>query len=302
VSTPTAQVSTIPVTTAEASKNKRGKDELKQTKKAQRHSAESAISHIVWSAVVEKFSEMAQEIAGGKEAPGLAPSRLQTAYPAIKSGLLPSDTAPPISVSEIEAEDNGSKSPEVPPDSITAGTSKTEDEEPGVIEAENSGTPVLTLSDQPPELELSLTPDAASSSEMLAIPVAPGAPTRKSSNASGITSIMKKAAGNISAEDGEVSDSPSVKTNKYNVIKLKRGRTVRVQSHHASIGPKVEGDYAAFLRNATGERRGEDGDATSLKSGKSNRSGRSAWSAKSGVENGCFRCVTPHRRAVLPVH
>ena len=285
------QVSTVADTAVQASEAPRDMNEVKQTKKAHRHSAESSISHIVWSAVVEKVSEISQEIAGGKEAPGHAPSRLQTAHSAVRSSLLASDAALPSTVSEAETEDSGVKSPEIPPHSAsTIAVSKTDDEEPTSLDIEDSRNPVLTLSNEPPELEISLTPDAAFSSGLLAIPV-DSAASKGEGKMPKTRSIMKKTASNDSPEDGEVSDTPSAKTNKYNVIKLKRGRTVRVQSHHASIGAKVEGDYAAFLRSAAGGSRSKGEDATSLKSGKSNRSGRSAWSAKSGVENGCFRSV-----------
>lgn len=245
--------------------------------KARRNSADSMVSHIVWSAVVEKFSEMAQEIAGlegnpekisrhnGKSETAVSGEQSQNDTVPDSSALEPQD-AKSLSAEPIQS-DIDLQSPDSPDDTVKS---------PNDVQMDDAAAKALGAKSEP-----DLSGPSATSVTLLAVPLTKG------SKSPATSSIMKQGSGTGLVDEGNVSDTPSGKGNKYKVIKLKRGRTVRVQSHHASVN--VEGDYAAFLKKAIGKHE-KDSDATSVKSGKSNRSGKSgAWSTKSGVENGCFR-------------
>lgn len=249
--------------------------------KARRNSADSTVSHIVWSAVVEKFSEMAQEIAGvDPPREKVSNHNADSAIPVSSNPISPSATATcPIS-SKLEMRNENTAS-DVPP-SPQVGSQDLENvaQEAKTSITEKAGVSSTEVRCEETDTQLNTVETASN-----AIPTVP---LTKDSDSPATGSIMKKGHGAGLVDDGEMSDTPSGKSNKHNVIKLKRGKTVRVQSHHASLN--VEGDYAAFLKKAIVEHE-RDSDATSVRSGKSNRSGRSAaWSTKSGVENGCFRC------------
>ncbi|KAK9898614.1 hypothetical protein P389DRAFT_36140 [Cystobasidium minutum MCA 4210] len=259
------------------------------TKKAHRNSADSSMSGIVWSAVVEKFSEMAQEIAGGKAsnmretggsslaAPhaGTKPSTLASSMVAISE----SSASPPPSHSKDPENIVDDQEVDIPPVSKDDKLSAKVDAEEVLTDSPDAA---VTVSNSPAETDPG--PLASSSSETL-IEGSPVRALRRRSKSFTAISIMKKPSKDAESH-GTVTNGSIFKSGKYDVVKLKRGRTVRVQSHHAT---NVEGDYAAFLKEATGEdKSSKDGDASSLKSGKSGRSGK-AWSTKSGVENGCFR-------------
>lgn len=253
-----------------------------KAKKAHRNSTDSSMSGIVWSAVVEKFSEMAQEIAGEKPSASSS-NRLAAPHATIKSSALSVSSVAISSESSYTISEAASDSgAEKTTNSVnpSPGSPEDKDEEQDTLDSDDHASPPGTLNTSP---KVSVVIEATKSlSEVLNLP-----PIKRRSKSFVATSIMKKPTKPV-AEEVPASDSSSYQSGAYTVIKLRRGRTVRVQSHHAV---NVEGDYAAFLAKASGgEKRGrDDGDTLSLKSGKSNRSGRSAWSTKSGVENGCFR-------------
>lgn len=263
------------------------------SKKVHRNSAESSMSGIVWSAVVEKFSEMAQEIAGGKA--NTAKESEGTSLAAPQALIKPSSLANSVVVGPQSSDSSfGTEETKLPasfsqhaPESPAAilPPSEIAEVDAKAVLTEGSGS-ALTLTSKSAE-DASQDLHSSESSETLD-EAAPIKTLKRRSKSFTAISIMKKPSKDL-APTTDNADGSSFKSGKYDVIKLKRGRTVRVQSHHANV--HVEGDYAAFLREATGgdeDSRGE-GDASSLKSGKSNRSGKSAWSSKSGVENGCFR-------------
>lgn len=282
---------------AEQSVDKQGKPVTETnaaSKKVHRNSAESSMSGIVWSAVVEKFSEMAQEIAGGKANTAKESEGASLAAP--QALIKPSSLANSVVVGP-QSSDTSSDNEET---DLPASSSQHASESPAAISlpsemAELDAAKAVLTDDS--ESGLTLTSKSAedasqdlqgSGSSGTLDDAAPIKALKRRSKSFTAISIMKKPSKDL-APTNDNADGSSFRSGKYDVIKLKRGRTVRVQSHHANV--HVEGDYAAFLRKATGgdeDRKGE-GDASSLKSGKSNRSGKSAWSTKSGVENGCFR-------------
>lgn len=244
-------------------------------------SAESATSGIVWSAVVEKFSEMAQEIAGrGSPAPQAPSANLRA--PAAKRTLI--NRA--ISDSPNNANRDLHLVANVTRDSNIAPSSKQSGEVPQSVQTEyprSTVTDTLPTAVSPLSLKGASAPDSSMGESLSSNMLSEGAisPNPESESAVVPTSIMKNSSSSGSYADNEL--PMSVTTGR---AKVKRARTVRVQSHHAN----VEGDYADFLKKASGRPLTKDGpDSGSLRSGRSGRSGKSARSGKSGVENGMYR-------------
>ena len=268
---------------------------------AKRKSTDSSTSGIVWSAVVEKFSEMAQEIAGnaspkkGERRSNLSVastirSDRRASVQTVASTIRPSKTlgnvTSPIREEELDESDFGVSVSE----SVTTAFPQSMSTE--------ADLPVFSLVTTSPRPQKKASLDISSDSS--ASPPS-GSPTaaidlnrlkRRSKSTPQLHSILKRGESSGTASD-IVSSRASVLSRPW---ARKAGRSVRVQSHRAS---NVEGDYAAFLKRASragcygNTFDGMPGDASSdkqsVRSRKSGRSVNSRHSGKSGIENGCFR-------------
>jgi hypothetical protein len=201
---------------------------------------------------------MAQEIAGSKGPTEVIADRLQPKPVAVKTTTLSSTRVD----SPSSLEEDADKANLAPTEAFRATSNAT---------GTAAGSPqdhyaAAALSDSPSSAKsvtqptISVTDDASREGETPSSGItavqANGTAAKRRSKLLPFVSAMKKTASAISAGDGAVSDVPTAKVGKYNVIKLKRGRTVRVQSHHAN----VEGDYAAFLQEATSSHGKQDTD------------------------------------------
>jgi hypothetical protein len=250
-------------------------------KKLHRNSADSSRSGIVWSAVVERFSEMAQEIAGNGS-PLLA--RQQSAQTSeAKEQLSGEITTPPNkelgddslahanTVENKETSTRRDEPPQVAPESNL-------DIPDGVV-----NTDALTKLHDAIMLDSPMSEPTIPQKELneKILPMA----SRRRSRSLPLVSAMKSGTERAGERESIADDNDESRDSK-----LKRTRTVRVQSHHA----KVEGDYADFLKKAQDVKSiKEDNDGASAKSGRTDHSG------KSGVENGLFRFVKEDHTPML---
>lgn len=268
---------------------------------AKRRSTDSSTSGIVWSAVVEKFSEMAQEIAGkvspkpGERRSNLSISdrraSIQTTTYTVRPAKALDKITSPIREEEPDAADYGASGA----DSIAT------DLPQSVSTQSELATMSLPYTSPLPKI---ISSDSSASPESSAVHNAPLSPIklkRRSTTTAALQSILKRGEHSRSASDADAA-SPDTGTGSSLSARpwaRKAGRSVRVQSHHAT---NVEGDYAAFLKRASraggfgntfdkmrDEFQGEGSDKQSVLSGRSGRSVNSRYSGKSGIENGCFR-------------
>jgi hypothetical protein len=231
-------------------------------------STDSGRSGIVWSAVVEQFSELAQEIAGPKTSPKLSKlGRTSTAASELLDISASTDTV------EIGAESLLQDLP-TSHDANTASSS--------------AGGPT------PPEKVAAFDAESSSKSAREEIRRSetepPSLPKMSSSSSNDLVSILKrtKSEANL-GEPASTSTSTVSKRTWASNSKLSTARTrvVRIQSQAAN----VEGDYADFLKRASmigKSKSSDDEDNDDIAETGSKYSKRSTGS-KGGVENGLYR-------------